>query len=119
MNVSKEFTASVVTTAVESGQSGIGYWARVRAYDWEGDDRTEAVISDWKIAGREHMMVLDHDTIVTGLKRVTDPDADVGVHQSYRFDILGAVTFDDAALIDAELADMIVQTAVLGKVIYG
>ena len=114
----REFTASVVTTAVESGYQGIQYWADVLAYEWKGDDYAQAVIAD-RESGRPHMYPLTHEVITAGINIITDRHNDMRLDDSYRVAVKIAVEDNDPAQIDAELADQIVQAATLGDVIYG
>jgi hypothetical protein len=116
--IPKDFTASVVTTAIESGVQGIGYWASTRAYAWQGEDYAQAVIMD-KESERPHMYVLNHETIKAGIHMIMDRENEMALDDSYRHAVRQAVLDDDAGQIDGDLADQIVQAATLGDVIYG
>lgn len=118
MNMDREFTANVVTTAVESGIHGIQYWADVLAYEWKGDDYAQAVIMD-RESGRPHMYPLTHEVIEAGINMIIDRHNAMHLDDSYRVAVRIAVEDNDAGQIDSELADQIVQAATLGDVVYG
>lgn len=111
--VSDQLCADVLCTALEGG---IGYWAeaddivsgegvyhRVTLTDAEGDD-------DWS-------HILDNDAIRRGIEQALHPD--FAVDSAIRGAIFEGVVQNDAGYIDAIAADVIVQAACFGEIVYG
>lgn len=128
--VSDEFLTDCVVTAVEGG---INYWATVREYDHSGlsfrgsetdVERVYAYVSENESeefgVGFLAKNLLNTEAILRGLRRIvgqTDDDPYTG--NEVRLLILGAIMRDDAGEIDAPVADVIAQVALLGEVRYG
>lgn len=134
----EQFLADVIIGAVEGGT---GYWAAVLKYKWEGlppakvhavlvldDDETDAKIdalqaklgrtlraADAIAAGFGHMVNVG--TIARGIAAVKKPDFSVNR------DILAAILIgdrcNDGGEIDSDAADVIVQAALFGEIVYG
>jgi len=109
-----DFTAEVLTASVESGS---GYWAlisRVRrntnrtiiAARFVDAEQTNAVPFEVDGAGIER-----------GIARILTPSFQI--NPALRRLIAGAVAEFDSGNIDAEAADVIVQDAVFGEIVYG
>jgi hypothetical protein len=124
-----EFLGDIITTAVEGGT---GYWAQVSQYqyDYDGETRlsvgqlvgqgTRAVLHEMNDAEdgyREEGLVLDLDAVARGIGRVVRGETDVA--DRYRQRIAAADRLNDAGNLDAEDADIIAQTGLLGEVRYG
>lgn len=116
----KDFLCCVIVTAVEGGSN---FWAAFRNYVHKENGNyllTEASVevkdsqgdypADWKAVGT--------DDIEAALAKFA-ANEDLGVHASYVKQIVGASAINDGGDIDADLADMIFQVAVNGKVIFG
>lgn len=116
MSNETEFGLDILTIAVEGG---IGYWFQITSAE-----RTDDL--DWvAITGRE----LDDDGGFSGpehtlhakdLPSAADRLAKSGsVRADIASDIRRALRESDASYIDSEIADCIVQFAMLGDVVYG
>lgn len=104
----------VITTAFESGNHGIGYWAT--ALNYKRNDEADVVylrIADtgdnenWKTA-KKH--TIDAAVVRKGLAKLIEPGFDIS--DNIRASIL---EWD----IDAEAADCIIQAALFGELVYG
>jgi len=109
----EDFLDSVIITAVEGG---IGYWSRVRNYRWSDDGPTSVEIMEDE---EPTWHLVDRDVIRKGLRLIAQPESPINLHESYRQDIARASRANEGGDIDATLADIIVQCAVLGEVVYG
>lgn len=136
-----QFLADVLTTAVEGG---IGYWSRVTAYRWQAPDLgysdgregtpevadAEVTILEVEEEGApEHTVTLD--TIAKGLGLIRAAKHDPAASEWYegttipflgestRRAVVAADRANDAGEIDSSRADVILQVALFGKVIYG
>lgn len=141
----EQFLADVIIGAVEGGT---GYWAAVVAYGWEGlpaadvhavlvpdDDETDAKVDALRVKlGRKPSPTeaveagfayrVDIDTIAKGLGFVKDlpsiqPGMRAGIGSELRRTILDASRENDAGEIDSNAADVIVQAALFGEIVYG
>jgi hypothetical protein len=105
-------------TAIEGG---IGYWSEVVEYDW---DRTDwfAVIED--IEGVQHRIV--EDTIRLGFQRLADAGANTPSPFQRIRDAARSLLYSGGKdteawedVQDADTADMVVQFALFGELVYG
>ena len=100
-------------TAIEGG---IGYWSEVIQYDWDRADWF-AVIED--IEGDQHRIT--EDTIRLGFRRLADDAVRAEVRSAAR-SLLYSGGKDTEAwedVQDADTADMVVQFALFGVLVYG
>lgn len=108
----QQFLNDVLITAVEGG---INYWAEVSDYDHGDDVRVASVrILDLE-DGREYRLTA---------KMLANPimqiiNGPVQVRDDIRIAIFDGERLLDAAEIDAECADVIVQVALFGRIVYG
>lgn len=109
VNLSDEFCSSVLIIAY---QGGINYWAT--PFRTVADD-TESV--EVRPDG-ENWHKISRETIVDGVKRAFETEG-LDLHQSNADRIRVAALRNDAGMVDAEVADWIVQIGIFGKVIYG
>ena len=134
-----DFLAEIITTAIES--NAIQYWARVSDYKW-GSERGEHKLGErhtasaqlqpaegiesWadiaaeglpKRIGTDKRAPLDVDAIAAGIGRIMRRK--VKVCDQSRRTIIEASRENDGGDIDAELADIIVQAAMLGEIVFG
>lgn len=108
----KQFLEDIMVTAIEGG---INYWAKVttgdlpEGYVWirEREDSGEPL-------GRIPFSLLD---LELGITRVGLSDFQVGT--DLRSWILTGSAENDAGDIDVDAADVIVQAAIFGEIIYG
>lgn len=108
----EQYLDDIIVTAVEGG---IGYWAIGRDYKWSDDGPSSVEIMEEEEGGTWHMV--DRSAIRKGIGMVLS--GATGVHESYVDTLRKAERHNDAGDIDAELADIIVQAAILGDVVYG
>lgn len=116
--VSDEFLADILITAVEGG---INYWAQVESYTHSrGPEYTRAMLTpaDGEAGGwpAKHV-VLDTTVVLTGLQRVLGHK--VGCGEEVMNWIVSGSLNDDAGEIDADAADVIVQAGIFGELVYG
>jgi hypothetical protein len=138
-----DFLATVIVTAVEGG---INYWAAVSDYEFvdgpnysltsasvrvhEDADATdfdgETIVSSTGMRVPEEGVLVTLDTIASAVQKIARGDAMVG--EPGHFDPLGdyavklireASAANDAGDIDSDMADIIMQVAVIGHVRYG
>lgn len=124
--VSEGFITDVIDIACEGG---INYWAVVSRRDaqpggrttlhiaetdenGQGPDSAEAAASDGLFFGE-----LSYEKIAEGIEKLTNRE--VRVNEATLASIVRGVVLDDAAYIDAEGADVIIQCAALGDIVYG
>ena len=110
--VSDEFLEDIITTAVEGG---INYWAATSEYQWDGVPTSVYVHEMDEETGeyKEVGVFVDKSTILHSLDKIFTKASWINEP------LLSAVFDDDAGEIDADLADTIMQHAVLGGQIYG
>ena len=116
-----QFLTDVLTTAVEGG---INYWAQVTSYTWNTEVVADRGVTITDVEDSGATVRVTVASIATALGKFTRGTAEeaaalVGVHPSYVSQIRTANRENDGGEIDAEYADMIVQVAALGEVIYG
>jgi hypothetical protein len=123
MDSRTEFLSDILTTAVEGG---ISYWSAVHQYQYELDgeirvhvgeregDEPRATVFEINDAGDDfngtrHEITLD--VILRGVRIASQIDG---------YDVVREATSElDAGMIDANLADDIVQLGLFGLVVYG
>jgi len=133
VEVDDEFLSDIIAVALEGG---IGYWSQadqiVRESEY-GVVLTMRPECNWRYRecvlyqsnddesgyDEAHPLKLDRAAIVLGLSRMLDFGNDLKVAMRYRTTTLEAVVEKDAGNIDAELADIIVQVALLNDIVYG
>jgi hypothetical protein len=109
----EQYLDDILITAVEGG---IGYWSVGRKYVWSDDGPTSVEIrQDDEDDAPWHLV--DRSAIRKGIELVLS--GEMSVHESYADTLRKAEREKDAGYIDAEIADMIVQAAVLGDIVYG
>ena len=133
-----EFLDSIIITFVEGNPHS---WFRTRNYDCAGwlDDSGRPVTAEvsimWTGAGDPPetceevpsmfsdetitftpFVTLDRDLIAKGIRVIREAAL---CAPQVRAEILGADAINDAGMIDVNLADCIVQAALLGDIIYG
>lgn len=107
------FLADIIIAAVEGGT---GYWASVSAYKWTlGPELTTATLHPEDEPDTSHVVTLD--TIAHGIAVIRREEHLARV--DIRTAILQADRYSDAGDIDADAADVIVQAALFGELVYG
>lgn len=113
----EEFLDDIIITAIEGG---IGYWSVCHKYEWDGKPEVTAVIqefdeSDGEVTGPK--ITLNRDLIIKGINKVLAGES--GVADRMVKLIAGANATNDGGDIDADGADVIVQAAIFGELVYG
>lgn len=136
-----ELLATFIICAVEGGS---GYWAQFKDFQWrekgsdsidpdplhtlvlvrndeEEGDPIPCVGADWKpYANNREWKRVSITTIERAIDRMKQvPASELGVHPSYIGTVLAAWSDPERADIDSELADIVLQIAVFGKVHFG
>lgn len=117
------FLSDIIVTAVES--QSIDYWADIKDYAFDYDGKGNLVNAKAMIHESEPNVIKDKD-----LWRVLDHDAvEVGINDLLFGHVkmakeLTSILFwanreNDGTDIDSEIADCIVQAAMLGRLVYG
>ena len=108
--VSHDFLIDVAICAVEGG---IGYWSQVSDYDC--DEGTATIHDSAEADGSVKIYALSPALVLEGIRLfVSGPYV-----EAYRLIVLGCILADDASDIDSDIADLIVQIACFGQVVYG
>jgi hypothetical protein len=113
----EEFLADIIITATEGGTN---YWARSRAYHYDGDPKfTHVEFCDMELEGtaEEKWNLVNVDVVARGLQKVLDPEFKLS--SLIRDHIRLANNENDAGEIDAGAADIIVQAGMFGEIVYG
>jgi hypothetical protein len=110
-----EFLHDILVTFVED--YGTNSWRQIKEwhYDEEHPERATATFIDREDDDKEWPVTIE--TIATGLRRVLANEMNVARQYRDRFRIADGE--NDAGLIDAYDADIIVQAGAFNKVIYG
>ena len=112
------FYDDVLTTAVEGG---IGYWSVGRRYTWSEDAETSIELieqDDGHVHGE--WVLIDRAAVRKAYNLIVSDKANtLGLGDYYRNALLSAYAECDAGEVDSELADIVVQVAMLGEVRYG
>ena len=115
-----EFLSDVLITATEGG---INYWAQVTKRRWErrGPDGYEGAVMDVGLRDLEDgdkLHYVTHEMLEKGIALILSTETRFQVREDlYRMILLGHYK-NDAAEIDAEAADVIVQAAIFGEIVY-
>lgn len=114
-----EFQQGILTTAVEGG---IGYWSVITEYlrnPWQdGGEGGEWVCVTLKPAEDPsdfEPVTVSYDQLLTAARRLQAE----GIRSDLQRQLDAGLRTMDAAEIDADVADCIVQMAAFGKVIFG
>jgi hypothetical protein len=114
MTEREQFLSDILTTAVEGG---IGYWAEV--CDIVSDDVQNVLsfkVRDFEASPSEPWKEVTLQGIEEAITLVKEEKVKIG--KFTRNDILFADCDQDAGMIDAEAADVLVQIAAFGEIIY-
>lgn len=120
-----EFLSDVLITATEGG---INYWAHPRSRTWDGiPAEPGSTLMSAVLVDREELEgdqptnkrhVIDHDAVERGIALILSTTEKFSVREDiYRMILLGHYK-NDAGEIDAEAADVIVQAALFGEILY-
>jgi hypothetical protein len=115
-----QFLRDILCTAIEGG---IEYWAECQKVEhgespepggldyvsFEVRD-IEGPLAEWHL--------IDTNKIAEAIEAIIDPQSTIQIGSGYRIQITGAYTALDAGDIDADLADIIVQVAAYGEVVF-
>lgn len=116
----KQFLFDVFVTALEGG---VNYWADVEGYHWSNPDGSEdldgfrATITDREEPGGQ--LVVDADVIARGIGRFEPLARQRGADDYWRQFLAANRTNGDDGDYDATVADVIVQLALFGEIVYG
>lgn len=112
-----EFLNDVITTAVEGG---INCWAAVSDYKWSGVPETTVTVHELDYDTSDFMesgVPVTVETIASAIGKIVRGESQISEDRVKM--IKDASAENDAGDIDSDLADCIVQVAVLGDVVYG
>ena len=112
-----EFLSCIIITALEGG---IGYWSECLRYKWQGREKdVVARIEIPKDEAHEGQTEFDlnNDVIAKGIGRVKNKEFKVAKYILQA--ILSGDRDNDGCDIDSDAADVIVQAALFGEIVYG
>jgi hypothetical protein len=114
VNAREQMFSDVIITAVEGGT---GYWAVASGYHFDGEDRHPASVTLTEQGAHVGYPVTVHG-IAAAMYRIAH-DRTVKVREDIRQDVGAALWSPDAADLDADDADAIVQVLIFGELVYG
>jgi hypothetical protein len=107
MDISDEFIGDVIDTA----GYGIGYWVETAVWDEDGKTYTiteQETADEFVITYRRIAKSIEE--LIAGKSNVRDSIID---------NLRKAVTEDDGSYVDADVADVVIQYAIFGEMVYG
>jgi len=111
------FCHDVLTIAVETG---IGYWAE--AQNPKRDPGHGGLYLSIEIKDEEDpedpWHLIDETKITEAINKIITDD-EFPINQRLKADIAGAWATNDAGMIDCDRADVIIQTAAYGEIVFG
>ena len=107
LEVEEQFLMDILVTAVEGG---INYWCALMTVE-RNDDLDVRSFTGHDHEDIEEKFSCDINDVLRGLEKI--------VNGEHHRDLKGYIMEQDACMIDAEGADIIIQTAVLGEITYG
>jgi hypothetical protein len=113
LTVRHELDVEWMECLVEMAGYGIGYWA-TKAEQGAADEHTYTV---WWDDSGTHRKCLSYGALARAVQRILDPEDGAGLGSNARAAVAAAVL--DPGDIDADVADVVVQVAALGKIVYG
>jgi hypothetical protein len=115
--VSEQFASDVIITAIEGG---IGYWANVLEYRHTPEPATAKIREQEATDPKDNVpkeATLNREFIQKGIDALASGAIKVNPRLLGNI-LVGAVT-DDAGEVDSDGADVIVQAALFGELVYG
>jgi hypothetical protein len=111
-----DFLCGIITTAVEGG---INYWSHVSDYQWEWDTAMNFTSASVTVHEDESddEFVIDIDKVASAIGKLVA--GNVQVRNSLLATLKEANRENEGGEIDADLADIIIQVACFGEIIYG
>lgn len=119
MDERKQFLNDVICTAVEGG---IGYWSQVSNYRWGDEIETTVRVHELDDDGTPDAIgvPITPAKVEEAIALILTKDSQYDyIHPRVRSQIFAASVENDAGDIDADLADIIIQVAMFGKIVYG
>jgi hypothetical protein len=127
VEITDQFVHDIFVTALEGG---INYWAGIRSYHWTNDrgetpDLAGFYAKLFDVDNDNRKLTINRETIVRGLRTMLHGRPGAGKVRgvaptgTMRGMVAAAVVEQDAGLIDASLADCIVQMGLFGELVYG
>ena len=124
--VSEQFLRDVLCTAVEVGSTQWAGFKTLERYEGEhGPEYTRVRVSEYGDESSEiSRKEIGLSELAEGVRRVmardmNKPEDHANVHSSYSGALLVAVVEGDAGQVDCVLADLILQAAMFGHIVYG
>ena len=106
------FYSGITITAMEGG---CDYWASVRGYSHADENNVTAMVRDYEDP-EEPWTLINNDAIASALCKLKDGKVKTGRGQKFWAEVYRTM---EGADIDASDADVIVQVACYGKVLFG
>ena len=110
--VKLEISDDMIEVLIDMAGYGIGYWSDLGEID---DKARTYTVRDTEDVGGRH--TLTYEQLAEALVKVANRDVQVA---SYIVNYAtNAIRDDDPGYIDSELADVVVQVAAFGEIVYG
>lgn len=113
MDTRKQFLEDILNTALH----GIGYWANVRTMADDDEERVKSSNFIYDMDDPSTKWVFDANLVETGIAKVLSPG--FLITEDVLKSILWGNHMNDAGEIDIIGADVIIQAATLGEIVYG
>jgi hypothetical protein len=110
----QQFYNYILCTAVEGG---INYWSQVSEYRWDG--REVATVTVHELFEDQKVATITADSIRDAYSVILDTDTLIQLSNDIRAHLIKAFLDCDAGEVDAGDADILLQLAMFGEVIYG
>lgn len=111
-----EFLQDIMTTAVEGG---INYWASLAVVRRDVEKNVMAFLCRDVEDSTDPWHQINEDEIEKALDKICECSSPIAIGEQYRDMIRKAYRTLDAGLIDADLADIIVQIAAYDELVFG
>ena len=106
------FYSGIAITAIEGG---VNHWAVVKRYNNTDENNVTAMVRDWEDS-EEPWTTINNDAIASALCKLKDGKVKTGRGQKFWSDVYKNM---DGWNIDASDADVIVQVACYGSILFG
>lgn len=114
-DIRNEFLGDIVICIAED--FGYNSWRQVTSYHWFEDDPKRNVVGLYDVEEEKDLPTIGVNEVATGIARILD--GKIKVRDSIIKQIREASEENDAGIIDAELADIILQAYAFNDYVYG
>ena len=121
LQIGEQFLRDILTTAIESGYDGIGYWAGVRQIERADDLSVTALRGVFDVEEpRERFADIDVHTVLRGIGKLFDPTVKLGIARRLQAELLAELNQGAGGCgLGADDCDVLIQLGLFGRVVYG